>query len=434
MLRLLAGILILSLGIIAIASADKGKPTTRGHQWVRSHPFTINAIIESPVNIEQYKQMGFTSIIAVVDPANKEYTDHIFGSSQKLGLGWHWFYRWTPGHDREAIDGMRLLRSRYKGCLGFSIGDENPESELSELGKMLSQARQAAPDELVYCAMRGKDMVPEYTHKPELYLEYVDRVVAEVKPDVLMYDQYPFYRGGTAGTFYQNLAIIREKALAAGVPYWNWLQGFAWKEGPFHEPSESELRLQAFASLTYGFTGLSYWTYASHYDPYSKSLLDPAGKPTTIGETIASMTPELRILGEVLKDVKSTGVYYCASRMYQDGQWLYPQPPGTVRWTEQTDSRMKSVAVSNGPHGFLMGLFKDDEGREYMMLTNTNHGKNKSSQDTLGVITLRFDWRVSVLERLDRRTGSWVPVYLADHTLLHQVLPGGTGDLFRFVK
>jgi len=426
--------MVLSIGIKGSVFAEKNDAQGRGQQWVQSHPFTINAIIDAPADMEQYKAMGFTSVFAVVDPKKEAWTDAIFGQAAKMGLGWHWFYRWKPGKDDEAVKGSQFLYSRYKGCLGLSIGDENPEGELQELGKALTKVRQVLPDTLVYCAMRGKDMVPEYTHKPELYLEYVDRVVSEVQPDVLMYDQYPFYRGGTAGTFYQNLAIIREKALAAGVPYWNWLQGFAWTDGPFHEPSESEIRLQAYASLTYGFTGLSYWTYNSCYKPYSKSLLGPDGKPSGIGQSLAAMLPELKVLGEVLKNLKSTGIYYCASRIYREGQWLYTQPQGTVRWSEKADPRITNVKVSDGPHGFLMGFFKDADGREYLMLTNCNHAQNKNAMEALGVITVYFNWKVSALEQLDCKTGSWVKVHLADHVLLHHTLPGGTGTLFRFVK
>ncbi len=162
--------MVLSLGISGSAFAEKNNNPHRGRQWVRSHPFTVNAIIEAPVDLEQYKAMGFTSVFAVVDPKKEAWTDAIFGRAANLGLGWHWFYRWRPGKDDEAVKGARLLHSRYQGCLGLSIGDENPVKELPELGKALTQVRKAIPDALVYCAMRGKDMVPEYTHKPELYL------------------------------------------------------------------------------------------------------------------------------------------------------------------------------------------------------------------------------------------------------------------------
>jgi hypothetical protein len=407
----------------------------RGWQWVRSHPFSINAYVEFPVNMPQYAAMGFSNTIACVNPENPEwisYTDSIFGGSVNQGLGWHWYYRWTPGHDEEAVNGVLNLRNRFGGNLGFSIGDENPIEELPQLGKLHSRIRQATPDALIYCALHGMDLKPEY-QDANVYRSYIDSVISHLRPDVLVYDQYPFYGSAVAGNFFLNLAIVREKALAAGLPYWNWLQSFDYSDQfapQYHTPSESELRLQAFVSLTYGYTGLSYWTYASNYYPFSTALIDASGQRTAMGESTATILPELRTLGEELKLLTSTDVYYCASWDYQNGQWVSPQPMGTVLWANQ-DSRIQSVQVSNGPWGFLLGFFDKSDGKKYMMVTNCNNGENKTALETQGAITIQFTSSITSLKRLDRKTGTWQTLQLRNNKLLHHIVPGGTGDLFQ---
>jgi hypothetical protein len=144
------------------------------------------------------------------------------------------------------------------------------------------------------------------------------------------------------------------------------------------------------------------------------------------------MVPEVLNLGRALRFLKSTAVYYQSSWCYQAPQWLLPQPQGTERWTPEAVPRMRSVEVSDGMHGFVIGFFQDDAGEDYFMVVNGNHAAGQDSWATAGAISIQWDYTVSQLERLNRRTGAVEMINLHTHRLNHWVLPGGTGDLFKY--
>lgn len=63
------------------------------------------------------------------------------------------------------------------------------------------------------------------------------------------------------GYFFDNLhypvlEYFRERALAKGVPYWQYLNAYSSSESGFTKShTTSDMRWQAFAGLTYGYTG-----------------------------------------------------------------------------------------------------------------------------------------------------------------------------------
>jgi hypothetical protein len=427
---LLAGLLA-GAGAGAGAADAPGAPLSRGWQWVRRHPFTWNAMRDASVGVEPYQAVGFSSWLAGLQGDDPASAAARLGNASRAGLAWHFFGRQLdPAWYRQHVPD---LLARYPGNIGWligdEVGDENGPAELQKAGQCLDALRELAPDALAYTACRGLDFK---AFTPETYRAYLDAVLQCVRPDVLQYDHYPFYRGGTAGNFFLNLALVREKALAAGIPYWCWLQTHGWTAGPFQEPSESELRFQAFAALAYGFTGLSCWTFDSAYPPYSRSLLDANGQPTPIYHAAAAMTPEILHLGQALRFLRSTGVCYQPAWTHKDGQWQQPLPEGTVRWTPEIHPRLQGLTVSDGAHGWVLGFFRDDAGEDYIMVVNGNHAAGQGAAATAGAISMRWDDTVDQVERLNRSTGKVDVVDLHEHTLNHWVLPGGTGELFKY--
>jgi hypothetical protein len=423
---------LLAHAVASDAPAAGVEPVSRkAFQWLRRYPFTYNAMRDTSVGLEPYQAAGFNSWLTCLPGEDPATAEERFGAASRAGLPWHLFGRtldpeWYRQHVPELL-------AKYPGNVGWLVGDEvgddNGPAELQKLGQCLDVVREHAPEALVYTTCRGMDFKAFTT---ESYRAYLDNVLQYVRPDVLQYDHYPFYRGGTAGNFLLNLGLVREKALAAGIPYWCWLQTHGWTEGPFQEPSESELRFQSFAALAYGYTGLSCWTFDSSYPPYSRSLLDVNGQPTPIYHAAAGMAPEITHLGRTLRFLKSTGVYYQSSWCFKDGQWLWPLPEGTQRWTPEVDPRLKSIAVSDGVQGWVIGFFKDDAGEDYFMVVNGHHAAGQSAWATAGAISMQWNYTVNQVERLNRLTGKVETIDLHTHTLNHWVLPGGTGDLFKY--
>jgi hypothetical protein len=423
--------------LICLLSGSVGYGKTgemnRGRKWVRSHPFQICAIAEGPVDIQQYKAFKFSSYMAT-NLANAEYPEKMFGAAAKAGLGWHWFYRWNSElPEKEFIPKLKEFVTKYPGILGVNVGDETNPKEYPAIAKRIGQVKELVPDAIVYHASLGLAL-KAYHDDHQLYRDYLDQAIEILKIDVLMYNLYPFNHNSTDEDFYINAAIVREKALSAGIPYWTWLQGFGWlnKGSLAQEPSESELRFQAFVSLAYGYSGMAYWTYAGTYEPYTNAILNAHGKPSPIGVALQGAIEEIKNVGQVTKNLTSTGIFFCPSKNYQEGKWVSPLPNGTRPWKPQTGYPMDTINVTDGQKGFVVGLFSDDEGRKYFMVVNGNHGAGKTSVQTAGAVTIRFSDSISKIERLNRYTGKFEMMHLCDHTLNQYTLPGGTGDLFRF--
>ncbi len=412
-------------GLLAgLTVSGRGAPLSRGYQWVRSHPFTVTAMSEFPVNQDVYAAVGFTSYFALFGE-HYDWADRALSQAGSVGMPWHYLrgdgsLEWCRKHVPE-------FRAKYPGNTGWCLGDESDPAQFATLGAALEQVRELAPGALVYSVARGMD----WPYAPDAYRSYLDQYLRGVRPDVLAYDQYPFYGGGTADSFLDNLGLVRQKAQAAGIPYWTWLQSHGWAKGPFNEPSESQMRLQAFAALAYGCTGLLYWTYASSYQPYSAAMLDANGQPTGMYRAAAGLVPEVTHLGQALRMLHSTSIGFVPGRRWEGGKWLSTSPPGVARWAPEPGSHLRKVYVRGGGHGCLVGGFRGDAGEEYFMLVNWTHGLGQDAAATAADLSVRFDAGVSVLERLDRGTGRMEAVPLRDHKLEGLRLPGGTGDLFR---
>jgi hypothetical protein len=406
------------IGLLFLMNTADSQALGRGQQWVRSHSFTVNAMSETGLNFPGYRDVGFSSVLELVNQTNYDsFTISALDESSHTSFGWHWM---TSDSDYNWIrTTAQTFLNDYPNNLGFCVGDESNPSLFPQMASLLDDIRTIAPNSLVYHAALGLD---GYNNNSENYATYINSVINTLKPDVLMYDQYPFYNGSTATNFYTNLAIVREKALAAGIPYWCWLQSFGRTDISQQEPSESEMRLQAFAALAYGYTGLSYWTYASAYEPYSNAMLNAYTVPTAMYYSAKNLVPEVRRIGEVTKSLTSTGVYF------QPGSG-YTNPAGTTLWSSSVDSQLIDVTAVSG-QGFIIGLFKDDQNKKYFMVVNANHAAGSNAAGTAAKVSLQFASSVTSLARLNRSTGRFeivTPSQLANYEL-----QGGTGDLFKY--
>jgi hypothetical protein len=391
----------------------------RGKTWIKNHPFQINAVAEREVDMQQYKNVGFSSYMAT-NLQNANGPETMFGAASAVGLGWHWFYRWSSELPvAQFISKLTSSVENYPGFLGVSIGDESDQSLYPAVAQKMLQVKDLFPDAVVYSGL------PVYQDNTT-FRTNLDLAISTMDLDVVMFDQYPFNGGSTDSDFYDNLAIVRERALAAGIPYWNWLQGHGWDADGYsyrQDPSESEVRLQAFMSLAYGYSGLSYWTYAGTYSPYTNAILNSSGTLSSIGEAVEGAIEEIKNIGNVTKDLTSTGVFYVTA----SGE---SQPIGTIAWTPQNGYTISSVTVNSGSKGFVIGLFQGDDGKKYFMVVNGNHAAYTSAADTAATVTITFDSSVNKITRINRTTGESEEVALTNHELSNYSLPGGTGDLF----
>ena len=101
-----------------------------------------------------------------------------------------------------------------------------------------------------------------------------------LQPHIFMYNFYPFNAGGGTANPYRGAGVVSEVAKAADMPYWFFTQSFGdvtVGSSTKRVPSESDVRMEVFLHLTYGFKGVSYFT----YEPVlgGDAIVDQSGNP-----------------------------------------------------------------------------------------------------------------------------------------------------------
>jgi hypothetical protein len=426
-------IIVVTAAQVALTAEEKGNEG-RGKQWVRSHPFYISGLtqVDDRYEVDAYRGAGLNTLLAWKP------REGLFEKSVSSGMPWHYHihrdrYGKTP---QEIIAHAKAFVEKYPGCTGFMFGDEPDQAAMEQVGAMCAALRGAFPDKLVYSnafpigatADRyfGGDAPENYG-----YSEYFDAFAQQVGGDVVMFDIYPFGDGdGHSGVYFLNLNVVRDTALRHDVPYWTFIQSYQ-NTGNRRLPSESDLRMQIFTSLAYGFTGISYFTYDVAFE---RGLVELDATPSPLYAHAAKVNPEVAHLGKALRFFTSTGVGYISGQSVTEEQTLSnPLPPGTRNWKEVEarpgeiqDIRMNYQGEEKDA---LIGYFKDDADIPYFMIVNLWHGADKSAAACTQTIMLTFAPNVTFLTRLSRETGQPenLPVQAGK---LELILPGGTGDLF----
>jgi hypothetical protein len=98
------------------------------------------------------------------------------------------------------------------------------------------------------------------------------------------------------------------------------------------------------------------------------------------------------------------------------------------------DSHLMNIQVNGGALGQdgMIGLFTDDAGQNYFMLTNLYCGENLTSAQSATTFQLAFDGDTTSLLELDPLTGLTNSVALDANHVLTLTLGGGQGALFKY--
>jgi len=421
-LALLPAVLLSAAGAPADIYGDRGK------EWIRTHPFYISGLLLRPesFNASTYLGAGLNTLLAW-----KPREGYYFAQGARANIPWHYHiyherYGQTPA---EVFSHVQGYVENYPGCTGLQFGDEPQVEQMSDWARYLDLLRAAYPEKLIYCnAFPGSGSG---------YRDYIDQFARLVRGDVLMVDIYPFdTSGGTSSSYFENLTDVRAAAQRYGRPYWLYVQAYE-TEGR-RLPSESDLRMQVFSALAYGYTGIAYFT----YDGYDRSLVTIDGTPTAMYPHAAAVNAEVLRLGESLRFLESTDVRFIPGEHEEGFLWWTwtaknDTPRGLSDWSAGAggDPHILNVTTSGDEESEngLIGFFTDDADNHFFMLVNLDHGMGESSASTRLQFNIEFDAGVTWLLRLDRQTGKEQFVLLNDHTL-DITLPGGTGELFGYTR
>ncbi|MEX0611737.1 MAG: hypothetical protein WD229_06425, partial [Pirellulales bacterium] len=454
-------------------AVPRTRSVTFGNEWVRSHPFTVHALVarDNALVTPLYKNAHFTDVIAWEN--NVGLVDKAW---EIQGLPWQWHTGEQP-LSPALTSQIQTWMVQRPGGQAFQVWDEPLRTEFHQVREVTDWIKANYPQTLVYGNMStigraSYNYSQEYgTDPPPVpydYATYIDDYMYVVQPDVLQFDIYPISDDPleprdvyVRDRYYRGVETIRTAGLKADVPYFLFVQTF--DGGGTRLPSESELRFQVFAPLAYGFKGISYFMF-DHFGAFRDGNQGGMLRATDDNETmyainpvyfdVKDVNPELSRLGETLKMMDSTKVRYILGKHLQGGQEVPNDVPVgvTLLNSEVDEPFITSIQASyaggipNVTEGdLLMGHFETaveeldgpqftDE--RYFMLVNLLMDETQSATQQIHV---EFDFGatgISSLQRLNRLTGQVevVPLTHDGGSLYHLdfTLPGGTGDLFKY--
>lgn len=238
---------------------------------------------------------------------------------------------------RENLDALIARVRNHPALYSYLIKDEPNAAEFSGLGQLLAYLRESDPKHLAYI-----NLFPTIATNEQLgttgdtvtaYKEYLRQYLDIVKPALLSYDHYHFAVAGdcsfgdkTANQYFLNLAMIRQAAKEAEMPFLNHVQACSWKPS-MRVPTGDEMRFLVYTTLAYGAQGISYYVYCC--PGHTGGIALPDGTPTPIYDALKSLNREFVAIATELQPLNSLGVYHCGMT-----------PPGTKPLPNDTSFRL----------------------------------------------------------------------------------------------
>jgi len=314
---------------------------------------------------------------------------------------------------RAKLDALINRVKNNPSMEAYYIADEPNASAFPGLGRLVAYLRERDPNHFAYI-----NLSPVYATNKQLgttgtpaeaYQEYLRRYIDEVKPSLISYDHYHFFKSGDGNQYFLNLELIRQAALEHALPFLNVIQAST-VEDTWRLVSANELRWLVYTTVAYGGRGISYFLYWGPIK-YGSGGLYQGGVRTPLVDTVTVLNKELSAQSSVLMDLDNLGTYHTE-----------PLPPGT-----------KPVPVSSpvrfaGPGNFVLGLFGKNNNMTTFMVVNRDYKTQATAQ-----IALKPE--VRGIEEFDRTAKQW-KTYQAPNSehRISVTLSPGDGRLFRFVR
>jgi hypothetical protein len=266
---------------------------------------------------------------------------------------------WRRMSDRAIVERVRRLveeSGRHDALVGYFIADEPSATDFPALAKAVAAVKKLAPGKLAYINLH-----PNYASRSQLgtrdYAAYLERYVAQVKPQFISYDNYSVQYSLDltnrirAAKYYTNLLQVREIATKHGLPFWNAVSSNRIR--PFTTvPSPANLRFQAYTTLASGARGLTWFTY--YAGQYAHAPIDGDGNRTATWSYLRNVNAQVNTLRPILIRLHSTGVYFTA-------------PPPVAGLRPLPGKLIEAIA---SPTPLMVGEFAGARGEKFAMVVN----------------------------------------------------------------
>jgi hypothetical protein len=203
--------------------------------------------------------------------------------------------------------------------------------------------------------------------------------------------------------YFLNLALMREQARVAGLPFMNIVQASCWVPDSAASPhaprvpNGDEMRYLVYTTLAYGAQGISYFVYC--YPKHEGGIALADGTPTPLYDALKLLNREFVAIAAELQPLRSLGVFHAGM-----------QPPGVAPLPKESafafDPAVPPLAYQAGDRvqGLLVGCFgasgEANSSVTHALVVNLDYKSER-------VVSLRGP---APLEVFDAATNEWSPV------------------------
>lgn len=275
----------------------------KGHQILIDHGVQSFALAQkdNPFNISTVQAANFTGVMWIWG----QYNNSLLGTAP----GYPWG-RWISDPARDGTGDMADMpptsspvnETPYmSNLIALSLGDEqdlNNATYRTNQANWYGAVRANYPNTILFCNNWGY----------QLSDSAMDAYITSSHPDMLSFDTYEWVSdpnsnpGGSPSYLYHSMRQVRAFGAAYGIPFQLYTQTYHSTGDGRRDPSDSELRLNYFAGVAFGFTSFLNFT----YNTGATSLFTGPGdqNPTALYSTITDINAKLKKLSPALTRLK----------------------------------------------------------------------------------------------------------------------------------
>jgi hypothetical protein len=320
-------------------------------------------------------------------------------------------------NEKAKLNALIQRVRNHPALYSYYIIDEPSASAFSELRRLTAYLSECDPSHNSYI-----NLYPIYANNQQLgtagepipaYQEHLRQFVGTLKPNLISYDHYHFTVNGDGSQYFLNLAMIRQTALDARVPFLNIVQACSWTPS-MRIPTGDELRWLVYTSLAYGAQGISYYVYC--HPNHNGAMATADGVPTPLYHVAKDLNCEFAVIASQLQPLQSLGAYHVG--MLPPG--TSPLPNEAV-FTLDPPLPVMDYTPPQPVEGLLLGYFGKVDSPSHVLVVNLDYKQNVTR-------TIVGPGR---LEIFDTTTGKWSVAGINRVEL--RIQPGG-GVLVRVVR
>ena len=309
---------------------------------------------------------------------------------------------------KQKLDDMIERVKRHPAFYSYYIIDEPSATTFADLARLTAHLRERDPAHMPYI-----NLFPTYANNAQLgtsgdtvaaYREYLRQFADVVKPMLLSWDNYQFYKNHDGNQYFLNLAMIRHKALEAKLPFLNIVQAASW-EPNVRVPVPDEMRYLVYTTIAYGAQGISYYVYQAVN--HKGGLANADGTTTPLYDAGRPLNQEFVAMVSQLQPLRSTGVYHTTLK-----------EPGCEAMPADAVFKVDAAASKVMPRGLMLGNFGKAEKATHVVVVNLDY-KTGVTTSIVGP---------GNLELFDAASGKWRSTKSPRAEI--QLQPGG-GQLIR---